>query len=85
MRVRDKGVEWLTKLNNDDLCDLLPQLVQVSIRGGRTALTFAANYFWDQIKRSTKGAWFCHVCYSMYRYLCTYVQVHTCLLALSSY
>ena len=51
-----------------------------TLRGGRTALTFAANYFWDQIKRSTKGAWFCHVCYSMYMYfrgmyLCTYVHV----------
>ncbi len=29
MYVRSKGVEWLTRLNNDDLCDLLPQLVQV--------------------------------------------------------
>ena len=27
-RVRCKGVEWVTRLNDDDLCDLLPQLVQ---------------------------------------------------------
>ena len=34
---------------------------RVEARGGRTALTFAANYFEDQIKRSPNGAWLCHV------------------------
>ena len=30
IRVRAKGVEWLSELNDDDICDILPQLVQVN-------------------------------------------------------
>ena len=31
MVVRKKTVEWLSVLSNDDICDFLPQLVQVNI------------------------------------------------------
>ena len=31
MKVREKAVEWLANLSNDDICDFLPQLVQVTI------------------------------------------------------
>ena len=30
MKVREKAMEWLSNLANDDVCDFLPQLVQVS-------------------------------------------------------
>jgi len=29
MKVREKAVQWLSELSNDDICDFLPQLVQV--------------------------------------------------------
>lgn len=31
MHVRAKAVEWLAKLSDDDICDILPQLVQVQL------------------------------------------------------
>ena len=31
MRVRAKAVEWLAYLSDDDICDILPQLVQVQL------------------------------------------------------
>ena len=31
MVVGKKAVEWLSVLSNDDICDFLPQLVQVNI------------------------------------------------------
>lgn len=31
MHVRTKAVEWLAELNDDDVCDILPQLVQVQL------------------------------------------------------
>ena len=33
--VRSKAVEWLSHLGNDDICDFLPQLVQVCVCGER--------------------------------------------------
>ena len=30
-RVRNKAVEWLSRLEDDDICDFLPQLVQVCL------------------------------------------------------
>lgn len=29
IHVRTKAVEWLAQLRDDDICDILPQLVQV--------------------------------------------------------
>jgi hypothetical protein len=31
MGVRAKAVEWLAELGDDDICDILPQLVQVQL------------------------------------------------------
>ena len=31
MCVRAKAVEWLAELSDDDICDILPQLVQVQL------------------------------------------------------
>jgi len=31
--VRSKAVEWLSRLEDDDICDFLPQLVQVCVCG----------------------------------------------------
>ena len=33
--VRSKAVEWLSHLGDDDICDFLPQLVQVCREGER--------------------------------------------------
>lgn len=65
MHVRAKAVEWLAKLSDDDICDILPQLVQVQLINQNSRLKC------DHTKLFQTLQYDCYPCSAMSKFLLT--------------